>query len=130
MASDCVGPAPAEVSDHMRFPRFTIRRMMAAVAIVALVIGGAVTWHRSLQFARATAAFSQKELSVATTMQSYSWTLVNRSRTDPAARLLRSHGEPQRSQLRLDHFRALRAKYLYASRHPWLPVAPDPPEPK
>jgi hypothetical protein len=28
------------------------------------------------------------------------------------------------------HERLMAAKYLEAARHPWLPVAPDPPEPE
>jgi hypothetical protein len=29
-----------------------------------------------------------------------------------------------------DHHRAMAEKYYQAARYPWLPVAPDPPEPK
>jgi hypothetical protein len=38
--------------------------------------------------------------------------------------------ERERKRLRGEWIAAMRAKYEHAARYPWLPVAPDPPEPK
>ena len=37
---------------------------------------------------------------------------------------------PDKARGMIAHFEKLRAKYERAARYPWLPVAPDPPEPR
>jgi hypothetical protein len=77
-------------------PRFTVRRLMVAVAIVALPIG---LWGRSMAFARIAREHAAREKDFADARaSSYHWNLA--------------------------------VKYERAAMYPWLPVAPDPPEPQ
>ena len=75
--------------------RFTVRRLMAAVAVSAVVF---VWWDRQSHRRRG-------EFVYAAVMHSCD-----------SARPGDYHGR-------------MSAKYLWAARHPWLPVWPDPPEP-
>lgn len=84
-------------------PRFTVRRLMVAVAIVALFGGIFIeTKHRCQRFGKIAMIHWFNALSDANSnsenkqvFHTYMW-----------------------------------AKYTRASRYPWLPVAPDPPEPE
>ncbi len=88
-------------------PRFTVRRMMIAVAVVALGCGG---WH--------------------------AWERINLHRRlalkhEVLAHLLREgHAHLGPDPMWAAHHEALRIKYQRAARYPWLPVAPDPPGPE
>lgn len=96
----------------MRFPdfRFTVRRLMVAVAIVGVVLAIWVGLER--RRARFERLFS-----------------YHNGLTGPAYR--RSF-DPFRPGFRTAKGRwhhELSQKYGLAARNPWLPVAPDPPEP-
>ena len=96
----------------MKLPRvwFTVRRMMVAVAILAvgLAVAMGLPGWADRRRARMTAigyrhAFFFSELS--------------RQRPPAAARVLEYHD-------------AMRKKYYHAAQHPWLPVLPDPQPPE
>jgi hypothetical protein len=100
----------------MKLPRFTVRWLMVAVAIVGIVLGPLV------YLGRRSSRFRQ-----------ISW-VHERAMTDGAieAARLKRRGDP-RSKLayaRADYHQALWLKYFRAARHPWLPIEPDPPEPE
>ena len=101
----------------MRVPRvrFTVRRMMVAVAVVALVLGGVL---RALDLARRSAEYRRK----ATEAEKHEKRLVSYSKRYPerAKRLRALSGD----------WASVKEKYHRAARYPWLPVAPDPPEPE
>jgi hypothetical protein len=83
----------------MKFPRFTVRRLMVAVALVAVLIGTArVLDGRRRRFARLANDYGLKAIED------------------------RKAGRAGRN---LQQFE----KYIYAAHHPWLPVEPDPPGP-
>lgn len=86
----------------MRFPRvrLTMRRLLVAVAIVGVVLG---MGRRSSMF-RELSVFHQREA-------------------------LRVSRPPAMGQASLHHV-DLSETYEWAARYPWLPVAPDPPEPE
>jgi hypothetical protein len=93
----------------VRLPRvrFTVRRLMVAVAVVGITLGAlAACRSRSARFRE----------------------IRDRHR---AAMIVgfEAPGEAAPAA-RLDWHRAIERKYEYAARHPWLPVAPDPPEPE
>ena len=101
----------------MKLPRFTVRRLMVHVAILALAMAFldnvAMPWaaRRSEEFRE----LGQYHRGV-------SWTIhpVDRNRRRAgwnSARLLEYHAR-------------MAEKYDRAARFPWLPVAPDPPEPE
>jgi hypothetical protein len=85
-------------------PRFTVRRLMVAVAIIA----------------------------VATYTGLVVWRIVTYSvRADAHARHLNSgHSFKYDSTDLIRWHERMRFKYENAARNPWLPVGPDPPEPK
>ena len=91
----------------MRMPRFrfTVRRMMVVVAIVAILIALKVRRDRFVALA---AHYAMKEELTLGTADA-----VLASDRAKAARRER-----------------LRVTYTRAARYPWLPVAPDPPEPQ
>jgi hypothetical protein len=92
----------------MRLPRFTVRRMMVAVAIVGLMFGFG-TW-----LSRRSAEFQKKA-------ESYMRTV----------RVMYSFGRwKPRGFDRNSWALKMAEKYHYAARHPWFPVAPDPPVPE
>ena len=97
-------------------PRFTVRRLMVAVAIVGIILGPAV------YLGRRSSRFKQ-----------IAWA-HERAMSDGAieAAKLKRRGDP-RSKLayaRADFHQELWLKYFHASRCPWLPVEPDPPMPE
>jgi hypothetical protein len=85
-------------------PRFTVRRLMVAVAITAVAIYmGLVAWR----------------------IETYAM------RADAHARHLNSgHSFKHDSTDLIQWHERMRLKYENAARNSWLPVAPDPPEPK
>jgi hypothetical protein len=86
-------------------PRFTVRRLMVAVAIVGMGLGFCGWMSRRAE------AFQAR----ATSHASLAFRASVADRVD--IRLM-------------EHHRDLAFKYSRASRCPWLPVEPDPPEPK
>lgn len=81
--------------------RFTIRWLMIAVAIVGITCAWGIMRLRYERLASYHNALS-----------------------------LGLHFQSPAESRRTDHHAALRAKYKRAARYPWLPVSPDPPEPK
>jgi hypothetical protein len=88
-------------------PRFTVRRLMIAVAIAALALG-LVEW-----IGCRSATFRLKAREHERTFK----TLIGPNTMFPVSPAT-------------DHHRLMAEKYRLAARSPWLPVEPDPPEPK
>ena len=99
--------------------RFTIRRIMVAVAIVGVIVG---LWQRSAEFHRK---------AVALAFSSWPQRLVpDRLPFIVIPEMYRARDEKRRRLERWESWRiAMSAKYERASHYPWFPVAPDPPEP-
>jgi hypothetical protein len=87
--------------------RFTVRRMMVAVAIAALIVGAEAWRRRTRDYYRAKA------------MHFYA----------KANELLLSKDGFERHRDRYSYYLRMSLKYAKAHNRPWLPVAPDPPEP-
>jgi hypothetical protein len=93
----------------MRLPRMTTRRWMVAVAVIAVgcaVLASLIEMRRE-RFAR----IADRHISVFLTPAQV---------RDPE----------RRSAERLDWHSKMADKYMRAARYPWLPVEPDPPNPK
>jgi len=108
----------------MRLPRFgfrlTVRRLMVAVAIVAVGIGiGAEGERRRERFTR----LARQHSVVRDEMHKF---LV----IAPPSGSLEFFGDRRAISELVGYHGRLKAKYEEAARHPWLPVEPDPPEPK
>jgi len=95
--------------------RFTVRRLMVAVAIVAVVIAA---WRRREHF-RGWANEYGRRAAVPCTVPPF----------EPEA-IVAWEKWYDRLMRRSRYHSDLRLKYESASDHPWLPVAPDPPEPE
>lgn len=92
-------------------PRFTVRRLMVAVAALALVLAvWAGQQRRKARFER---------------LWRYHDGLTG-------TRYIKSYdpGTPRFRTAKGRWHYALALKYAEAARYPWLPVAPDPPEPE
>jgi hypothetical protein len=93
----------------LHLPRFRLRALMVAVAIVAVLLGlWAGIERRRADFRRIARYHSYRNLGL----------LVDSRSLTPL-------------ELRRDEWHAaLAKKYTRAARYPWLPVEPDPPEPE
>src|SRR3954470_4448765 len=100
-------------------PRLTTRRLMASVALFSLAFGLPLGTLRTML------AREQR-----TTWHSVEYSTIE---TEQMAMVRMRVSDPSRSELlarRAAFHRAMRDKWWAASRRPWLPVEPDPPEPK
>jgi hypothetical protein len=96
--------------------RFTVRRIMAAVAAVALIAGG-------LRMRGLSVAYRELADSNTTNEEFYRVALSGRFKL--------GHPSYERTfRDRLVYHQLMRKKYDRAARYPWLPVWPDPPEPE
>src|SRR5271170_1064681 len=119
--------------------RFTVRWMMVAVAIVALIIGCQLQYTRlqrlSEQYegrvinakrlvaqARLTASFSHED------WLSHCREIDRMNRKHPPFQIARGY-PPELSKELIAYGESIRLKYERAARYPWLPVRPDPPRP-
>lgn len=116
--------------------RFTIRRMMVAVATVGMIFGVAAIWQRHRTFLKQ-AAGHEAEARICEINSDDNDKIQhqfdelrkkagmgadpNKDSTLEYIRIMRLHG---------DHCRRLAHKYERAAHYPWLPVAPDPPVPE
>jgi hypothetical protein len=94
--------------------RFTVRRMMVAVAVVALALSGGVWAARMMALSKAYEA------------RCYELAVMRRKEGGPSVNW--GHGHRPLSA-RQEWLRQMSIKYRYASCFPWLPVEPDPPAP-
>ena len=94
----------------MRLTRMTTRRLMIAVAVVGLLMGGIVGGVRLRRRREYLMGYYHHHHQMAVM-----WISKGIETLDPRCqRLIAYHG-------------ALARKYWYAARFPWLPVEPDPP---
>jgi hypothetical protein len=115
----------------MKLPRlrFTIRRLMLAVAIVGVLMGSLVEWnvlrHRASLYRKRAQDHADMETSLRFTAEGPGGT--NRVDISPGPGI---PSKPFPIQVVIDHEVRLRRKWEKAARYPWLTVEPDPPEPK
>lgn len=131
----------------MLLPRFRIRTLMIAVAVVGLVAWGGIEVRRlgrlSSDYRRraSSAALVRSALlkihtaaeKLAPVVQE---TLESTKRYDPdevpaiEQRLAGIISDRDKSAVEIDYWSNLQTKYEHAARYPWLPLEPDPPAPK
>src|SRR4051794_11049283 len=112
----------------MRPPRvrFTVRRLMVAVAVVAVCMGLLTMRQRAAtRRARALshAAKADERRVVVAVWRRGNVRLINITREQAEA-------DVGRCERAATYHEAMRRKWEEAARHPWLAVEPDPPEPK
>jgi hypothetical protein len=116
----------------MKLPRvrFTMRRMMVAVAIVALAIGIERLYQRRAAYKRLASLHSSRQERAIKLAASQSLSVeLNREKGNVQAsstwdRML------SRSRLEIQQQSLLASKYEYLANHPWLSVTPEDPKPK
>jgi hypothetical protein len=106
----------------MRLPRvrFTVRRLMAAVTVLALVLAVADQLRRRRESFQQRAEVCRQKVSDAYMAEQAART-INRFDYDPRT-------TAAYYQL-VEHYDALRVKYERAAARPWWFMGPDPPEP-
>ena len=102
-------------------PRITVRRLMIAVALIALGMGvGRVAWLGITYRRRADWHAVRHE--IARDRVVWAERMVGRGYLAPGAKLA--------AESEADYHAALGRKYEHAAARPWLPVEPDPPGPR
>jgi hypothetical protein len=119
----------------MRFPRmrFTVRRLMIAVAVVAIAVWLPIILTRRAKYHRLAREFDAK----ATVARAFGprGSLHADAVDIRVGTVYVFQREPNGAPFdcvgaHSDYYAAMKAKYERAARYPFLPVAPDPPEPE
>lgn len=124
-------------------PRFNLRWLMLAVAVVGLACGGEVMRRRADKFTERAAYFAREEQmsrwgvealeeQIADSLMDLESHRKNKSKpkVDLNSWVLFWEARLKARCVIANQKASLRRKYERAARYPWLPVAPDPPEPK
>jgi hypothetical protein len=121
---------------HTSFrPRFTVRRLMTAVAIVAVVLAAWLKsvpyWELSRQYQERVGFFELSARGQVGRIECYEILIAGKQK-DPDSEVFTfelMQDQVKTARVWLDYYRGLTAKYKRAARCPWLPVEPDPPDP-
>jgi hypothetical protein len=113
--------------------RFTVRRMMIVVAIAAIAVWLPVILTRRAKYHRLAREFDTK-VTVARALGPHGGVHAN-AVAIRVANVYVLRQEPGSGPFdcvgaHSDYYAAMKAKYERAARYPFLPVAPDPPEPE
>ena len=98
----------------MRLPRMTMRRWMIAVVFAALILSAARLLLLSAAYRERARPYEAAALGATPILMGPNG----------------SHSIPWHRSAHDLWAESMAEKYLHASRFPWLPVEPDPPEPK
>lgn len=127
--------------------RFSVRGLMVAVAVVALLLGGSLEYARLKRLGR---EYAGRAIGARRAMEparkSLGWSherwLAECRRLDQMEQAsggwFKSGGSynlprppsPERANRLVAYWQPVVAKYERAARYPWLPVEPDPPRPE
>jgi hypothetical protein len=117
----------------MKPPRFRLRALMIAVAILALLAFGESMRRRQERYLELAADHATMEWGQAIRAQAARATPPI-GVDGPGASLLYYWGNDpkavEQATILVEYHAAMRRKYERAARQPWLPVEPDPPEPE
>jgi hypothetical protein len=110
----------------MRLPRLTTRRLMVLVAVMAVLLEGALMYQRSA-YCRKRATYCRHRAGAfraihAGRMQVY------RFRIDPSGPVLGTTRESQKAWA--EYYELLGRRYDQVARRPWLAIPLDPPAPE
>jgi hypothetical protein len=118
----------------MRLPRmrFTIRRMMVAIAVVAAILG--LIEERRARFRRISLAHTREQANLnLTDLDVYLIIEPRQTGANPSPSTIKAEAARMRATIPfsrfLDHHARMAEKYQRASSRPWLLVASDPPAP-
>jgi hypothetical protein len=102
--------------------RFTIRRMMAAVALAALLLGFWRMWARRAYCLERAKWHSTQEAGFRGESDGYEWEARLRRNTGDFAEAKQLEAQGTEYRQESEHQARLKRAYEYASSHPWLPL--------
>jgi hypothetical protein len=118
----------------MRVPRvrFTVRGLMLITVVVAVATWQAIAWIRQPRYRRLAEVYAAKE------MVSRNPSFITRADSILIAdrdgkviyQTMQGDGTFTCKSANRDYYAKMAHKYKWAARFPFLPVAPDPPEPE
>jgi hypothetical protein len=103
----------------MRLPRFSLRTLMVAVATIGLLVGLGIEGERRRKH------FRMEQIDHYMCKGD-----AERERHIFSNPVVLDPGRIAVLDLRIAYHEQMARKYAWAERYPWLPVWPDPPEPK
>jgi hypothetical protein len=121
-------------------PRFTVRRLMVAVAIVGIIGGGYLEvvrlarlseyyWGRAIKFRRLESMGEFTSGMTPAEWQAHCEEIDRMNRVSGMFQAARGY-PPELARRLIAYAAAMIRKYERAARYPWLPVEPDPPWPQ
>jgi hypothetical protein len=116
----------------MRVPRMTTRRWALVVAVLSLILGAEAAyrrWATTSKVYRAKARVAAVR-AILVECEVVDDSFVRRSSPRPDPDDPRDGDRRARWDRLIAHHRALQEKYDRIASRPWLPIEPDPPEPK
>jgi hypothetical protein len=105
----------------MRVPKFRIRTLMIAVAVLEIAFGGRAGLQRMDLRRRRFLALERNHLQRG---------IVDRPTLEGSVAHQAAKADTERYEMLAEYHHALNLKYEYTARHPWLPVSSDPHEPR
>jgi hypothetical protein len=105
-------------------PRFTLRWLMVAVAIVAILTGLKISWQRQPLYRQMAKDFAAKKFYA-----------LEAARLYPRPSKMHHWVNTESGSYEIwpensGYYALMREKYERLAKNPWLPVASDPPEPQ
>ncbi len=111
----------------MKLPRvrFTVRRLMVAVAVTGFILGGEAIRRRWLSYRASVENHANEERRMRLLLREG---FLHETAGDGTRRRwqIGPGGERERIRERLLYHSLMKDRYQRAARYPWLPVAPDP----
>jgi hypothetical protein len=123
------GSHRAQAADHGRKREFLRLTRAMNSALLAETIEDRRDWRERMERWRSGPG-PRVELVIGPGELKADWAYFERTLGNLDSNIRSSASEIERSSRRLDYHDSLISKYERAARYPWLPVAPDPPEPK
>lgn len=119
----------------MQLPRVTTRHWLIAIAGIAIGLGSWGMVRRRDYYRRCASKFEHQEKFAGTMLRAATEPTLcgyEGPSTGPKSTSVAESNERLIEELRqrILYFRQMKFKYETAARHPWLPVSPDPPEPR
>lgn len=102
-------------------PRFTLRRLMVAVALAAVLLGVGRFFFQAVMYARTSYRHHALEITARDRWERERL-ITSKAPNSPA--------QPSLARETADYHATLKEKYRRAARNPWVPIAADPTPPE
>jgi hypothetical protein len=109
------------------FVKFRLKTLLIGIAVIAVALEASVTVGRWRDYRRMAAQHARMEGALAKELAPF-FVFKRKYGQFPGCGLTQASFQSDEEQLNRHAF--LNQKYTQASRHPWIPVPPDPPPPR